>query len=47
MQEIVKKLAEDKGLDIIVDVSQTIFFKPTLDLTSEALAAYNKAFPVK
>ena len=47
MQEIVKKLAEDKGLDIIVDVSQTIYFKPTLDLTSEALAAYNKAFPVK
>ena len=47
MQEIVKKLAEDKGLDIIVDVSQTIYFKPALDLTSEALAAYNKAFPVK
>ncbi|MGA2712860.1 MAG: OmpH family outer membrane protein [Bryobacteraceae bacterium] len=47
MQEVVKKLAEEKGLDIIVDVSQTIYFKPALDLTAEALAAYNKAYPAK
>jgi outer membrane protein len=47
MQEIVKKLAEEKGLDIIVDVSQTLYIKPALDLTAEALAAYNKAYPAK
>ena len=47
MQEIVKKLAEEKGLDMIVDVSQALYVKPTLDLTAEALAAYNKAYPVK
>ena len=47
MQEIVKKLAEEKGLDIIVDVSQALYFKPALDLTAEALAAYNKAYPAK
>jgi outer membrane protein len=46
MQDVVKKIAEDKGYDIVVDVSQTLYFKPTLDLTSEALAAYNKAYPV-
>ncbi len=45
MQEVVKKIAEEKGYDIVVDVSQTLYFKPTLDLTSEALAAYNKAYP--
>ena len=47
MQEVVKKLAEEKGYDIVVDVSQTLYFKPTLDLTSEALAAYNKSYPAR
>lgn len=45
MQDVVKKIAEEKGYDIVVDVSQTLYFKPALDLTSEALAAYNKAYP--
>lgn len=45
MQEVVKKIAEEKGYDIVVDVSQTLYFKPALDLTAEALAAYNKAYP--
>lgn len=47
MQDVVKKLAEDKGFDIIVDVSQTIYFKPALDITKDALDAYNKAYPAK
>ena len=47
MQEVVKKLAEEKGYDVVVDVSQTIYFKPALDITADALAAYNKAYPSK
>jgi outer membrane protein len=47
MQDVVKKLAEEKGLDVVVDVSQTIYFKPTLDVTKDALTAYNKAYPAK
>jgi outer membrane protein len=47
MTEVVKKLAEEKGLDVVVDVSQTLYFKPALDVTAEALAAYNKAYPAK
>jgi outer membrane protein len=47
MQDIVKKIAEEKGLDMILDVSQTLYFKPVLDVTAEALAAYNKAYPPK
>jgi outer membrane protein len=47
MQEIVKKLAEEKGYDVVVDVSQTLYFKPALDVTNDALAAYNKAYPAK
>jgi len=47
MQSVVQKLAEEKGLDLIVDASQSLYFKPTLDLTADATAAYNKANPAK
>ncbi len=47
MTEIVKKLAEDKGYDLIVDTSTALYFKPAMDLTAEATAAYDKAYPVK
>ena len=47
MQEVVKKLAEEKGLDIVVDSANTVFYKPAFDITADATAAYNKAFPVK
>jgi outer membrane protein len=46
MTEIVKKLAEEKGLDIVIDTSTTLYFKPALDLTNDAIAAYDKAYPV-
>ena len=47
MQEVVKKLAEEKGLDIVVDSANTVFFKTTFEITADATAAYNKAYPVK
>jgi outer membrane protein len=47
MQEIVKKLAEEKGLDVVVDSNDTIFYKPALEITKEAIAAYDKAYPAK
>ena len=47
MQEVINKLAEDKGMDLIVEASQTLFAKPALDLTADATAAYNKANPAK
>lgn len=46
MQEVVKKLAEEGGYDIIIDISQALYFKPAMDITTQALAAYNKAYPV-
>ena len=36
MREIVAELAAARGLDMIVDVSNTLFFKPALDLSTEA-----------
>jgi len=47
MQEIVKKLAEEKTLDIVVDSANTLYFKPTFEITADATAAYNKAYPAK
>ena len=47
MQDVVKKLADEKGLDVVIDSSNTVFFKPALDLTADATSAYDKAYPVK
>jgi outer membrane protein len=46
MQEVVKKLAEDKGLDLVVEASSALYFKTALDITNDAVAAYDKAYPV-
>ena len=46
MQAVVKKLAEEKGLDLVVDTQVALYFKPVMDLTGEATAAYDKAYPV-
>lgn len=47
MQEVIRKLAEEKGLDVLIDAGSTFFFKPTFDITNDAIAAYNKAYPAK
>ncbi len=47
MSEVLRKLAEERGLDVIIDVTNTLYYKPTLDLTAEATAAYDKAYPPK
>ncbi|MCS6953527.1 MAG: OmpH family outer membrane protein [Bryobacterales bacterium] len=47
MQQIITKLAEEKGLDLVIDAADAHYFRATLDLTQEATAAYDKAHPVK
>lgn len=47
MTEVVKKLAEERGIDVVIDISNTIYFKPALDITAEATTAYDKAYPAK
>jgi outer membrane protein len=47
MTDVVKKLAEEKGLDVVVDTQSTIYFKAALDLTNDAVVAYDKAYPAK
>jgi outer membrane protein len=47
MTEIIRKIAEEKGLDVVVDVNNTLYYKPALEITTEAVAAFDKAYPVK
>ncbi|MGO9897625.1 MAG: OmpH family outer membrane protein [Bryobacteraceae bacterium] len=47
MSDIIKKLAEEKGVDLVVDSATTLYFKPAMELTTEVTAAYDKAYPVK
>jgi|SRR5277367_4021664 len=47
MTEVVKKLMDEKGLDAILDSSATVAFKDALNITADATAAYDKAYPVK
>jgi outer membrane protein len=42
MRDVISKLAEEKGLDIVVDVTNTFFFRPALNLTAAATEAYNQ-----
>jgi outer membrane protein len=47
MQAVIKQLAEAKGLDLVVEAGTTYYFKSAIDLTAEAIAAYDKANPAK
>jgi outer membrane protein len=47
MQEVVKKMAEERGYDVVIDMTNTVFAKSTLEITADATAAYNKAYPAK
>lgn len=45
MQAVVTKIASAKDLDVLIDVSNAVYFKPALDITTEAVTAYDKAHP--
>ena len=47
MSAVVKKLAESKGLDVVIDAPYAIYFKEALDITNEAIAAFDKDNPAK
>lgn len=47
MSDIVKKVAEEKGVDMVFDIGNAIYVKPALDITNDIVAAYDKAYPAK
>jgi outer membrane protein len=47
MNEVVRKIAEERGIDVVIDVTTALYFKPGLEITADATTAYDKAYPVK
>jgi outer membrane protein len=45
MTDVLKKLAEEKGYDIVVDAPYAPYFKASLDITPDLIAAFDKAYP--
>jgi outer membrane protein len=45
MTEVLKKVAEEKGLDMVVDAPYAPYFKASMDITPDLVAAYDKAYP--
>ena len=45
MTGVLKKLAEERGYDIVVDAPYAPYFKAALDITPDLLAAFDKAYP--
>ena len=35
MTDVVRKISEERGIDVVIDISNTIYFKPALDITAE------------
>ena len=46
MLAVIKKLAEEKGYDLVVEYNACPFVKAALDITNEVIAAYDKTYPV-
>ena len=47
MTDVVRRICEERNIDVVIDISNTIYFKPALDITAEATSAYDKAYPAK
>lgn len=47
MTDVVKKIAEERGIDVVIDITNTLYYKPALEITADATAAYDKAYPAK
>jgi outer membrane protein len=47
MTEIIKKILDQRGLDAVLDTTQLVAFRPSLEITTECIAAFDKAYPLK
>jgi outer membrane protein len=45
MRDVVRKIAEERGFDMVFDVNQNLYAKPAMDITKDAISAFDKAYP--
>ncbi len=42
MTDVVRKLAEARGYDVVIDAGSTVYVRGAIDITKDAVAEYNK-----
>jgi outer membrane protein len=47
IEAVVTKVAEEKGVDLVIDAGSLFYSKPALDISKDVTAAYDKAHPVQ
>lgn len=47
LEAIIKKIAEEQQIDVVVDLQNRVYHKASLEITDAVIAAYDKAYPVK
>jgi outer membrane protein len=45
MTDVLKKMSEEKGYDIVIDAPYAPYFKGALDVTNDLVTAYDKVYP--
>ena len=45
MDQVIQKLADERGFDVVLDVSTRVYHKQALEITKDVIAAYDKAYP--
>jgi len=47
MKAVIQAYATANGYDLVLDINNAFYFKPTMDVTKDITAAYDKANPAK
>ncbi len=45
MHAVVQKIAEERSIDVVVDVTNAFYYKPALEITDDAVKAFDTANP--
>ena len=47
LDAVLKKIAEEQNIDVVIDTTNRVFHKPALEITDTVIAAFDKAYPLK
>ena len=47
LDAVLKKIAEEQNIDVVIDTTNRVFHKPALEITDAVIAAFDKAYPLK
>ena len=47
LDAVLKKIAEEQNIDVVIDTTNRVFHKPALEITDAVIVAFDKAYPLK